>query len=348
MKKIATFPISCVTALLLFAGTATAEARSWRVNSDATKHAHFADINAAMSSSEVLDGDTLYLDPGCNITTQQNVTKKVTIVGTGYFLNTTAHQQACISAPVVMKSAGAKLEGLVIGHGNRLTISADYITVERCSIWDVFWNGTGRYVSFRQCYVTGRIVGNGISNTTSINCTIENCIIYYDWTSASFSAISDMMSAVVRNNYVKVINTNSTNIINNMGNGTIVNNIFVQPRDRNKIFGTLTECVVRKNVMSCDENTYATYPENKSIGTNDESAVFALEGTNDQLYTLKEGSPAIGAATDGGDCGPTGGLYPYVPSGFPFGMPHFQSSSISTRPQSGKVSVSQQVIIQNQ
>ena len=73
-----------IAALLFFAG-GHSDAASWRINNNANRKAHFTDINAAMSSTDVVDGDTLYIDPGCNITGQQNVTKQVTIVGTGYW-----------------------------------------------------------------------------------------------------------------------------------------------------------------------------------------------------------------------------------------------------------------------
>ena len=49
---------------MLVAKASTVHASSWRVNNDATKKAHFVDINAAMASEEVQAGDTLYLDPG--------------------------------------------------------------------------------------------------------------------------------------------------------------------------------------------------------------------------------------------------------------------------------------------
>lgn len=340
------FLTTALSAVLLFAGGQQADAASWRINNNANRHAHFTDINAAMSSNDVVAGDTLYLDPGCLITSTQNVTKRVTIIGTGYFLDGTI-MSASINAGVYLKAVGIKFEGVAIAHGKRLSIEANDVIVERCSIWDVFWSGTGQNTTFRQCYVTGRIVGNGISNISSSGCTIENCIIYYDW-DGNYCAISDLYNATLRNNYVRSVTANSNNLIGNLGNSIVINNIFIQQRNKNNIRGTLTDCNYNNNVMSCDEGNYSTFPDNLSLGTNDESTVFALEGTNDQRYQLKDDSPAKGYATDGGDCGPFGGRYPYVPSGYPLGMPRFESSAVGTRPQSGQVSVTQEVTIQKQ
>lgn len=78
-----TFLTTALSAVLLFAGGQQADAASWRINNNANRHAHFTDINAAMSSNDVVAGDTLYLDPGCLITSTQNVTKRVTVIGTG-------------------------------------------------------------------------------------------------------------------------------------------------------------------------------------------------------------------------------------------------------------------------
>ena len=87
---------------------------------------------------------------------------------------------------------------------------------------------------------------------------------------------------------------------------------------------------------------------NNKYGYTSEADIFTLTGQNDQRYQLKDDSPAKGAADDGGDCGPYGGRFPYVPSGYPLGMPRFETSAADTRPQSGQVSVTQTVTIQKQ
>ena len=69
---------------------------------------------------------------------------------------------------------------------------------------------------------------------------------------------------------------------------------------------------------------------------------------NDQLYQLKEDSPAKGYATDGGDCGPYGGLTPYVPGGLPNGYPYYTKAIIPAKSKNGKVNVSLKIKMQNE
>ena len=71
----------------------TASARSWRIHHNEKQLPDFTDINAACASSDVQAGDTLYLEPGCSITTAQNVTKTLTIIGCGYEAIRICHHQ---------------------------------------------------------------------------------------------------------------------------------------------------------------------------------------------------------------------------------------------------------------
>ena len=348
MKKTTTIK-TLMAATLLAVAAANANAASWRINSATTKKPHFADINAAMASSDVVAGDTLYLDPGCLLTSTQNVTKRVTIVGTGYFLTGTPHLAASVTGAVYMKAEGSKMEGVEIAA--KLYIAANNVTIERCKLRGVTYSGSNaQYAIIRQCYCdlnsnsTDRILGAGTASTTSAYWTIENCIIFK---SNDTDPIRYLLAPVIRNNYICEGYSSNSATVAYVTNAIIQNNILINTKfmtDGGAPY-TASGCVVTNNVWHAESQTY---PDNIVIGTNTEDAVFALQGTNDQRYTLKEGSPAIGAATDGGDCGPTGGLYPYVPSGFPLGMPHFQTSSISSRPQSGEVKLTQQVSIQNQ
>ena len=86
MKAKQIFKAALAAAVLTFVGAQTVSAKSWRVNNNSTKKANFVDINAAMASADVVAGDTLYLDPGCVMASSQTISKAVTVIGTGYFL----------------------------------------------------------------------------------------------------------------------------------------------------------------------------------------------------------------------------------------------------------------------
>lgn len=328
------------TVLLLFVG-GHSDAASWRINNNANRYAHFSSINAAMDSNKVLDGDTLYLDPGCTLTTEQTVSKRVTIIGTGYFLNN-GLQPATVNANLRLNCANIKVMGLQMT--NTVYIGANNVTLERCKIGRVYYSGTAQYATIRQCYFeNGVIQGAGQTSTSSAYWTIENCIIIY---SDNYDPIQYLYFPIIRNNYIRPNYSQGSASVAYVYGGMMVNNICINTKFiANANPYEMTECVIQNNVFHV-ASLKDTYPNNVFIDENTEEAVFALEGSNDLRYQLKEDSPAKGAANDGGDCGPYGGTHPYVPSGYPMGMPRYVSSSSGTRATDGKVSFSNQVTIQ--
>ena len=344
MKKTITISI-CVAVLAMIA--TTANAKSWRINSDETKNADFASINAAMSSSEVIAGDTLYLDPGCTLTGTQTVTKQVTIVGLGYFRDDSPHNFAIIKGALYLRNPLIKVEGVILE--GKTYFEAQYVTLERCKTSDIGFGGsqyTAKYATIRQCYVTGQIMGAGETDVRTSNWTIENCIIIY---SNSYDPINRFYNPIIRNNYIKpsYSSAGSASVAYITG-GMMINNIcfntnFLDSGGPYK----MTDCVITNNVFHA-ASVKEAYPNNVFIDTNKEETVFVLKGTNDQRYQLKADSPAKGAATDGGDCGPFGGLYPYVIGGKPAGYPYYTKAVIGTRAENGKINVSLNIKMQNE
>ena len=341
-----------IAALLFFVG-GPSDAASWRINNNANRKAHFTDINAAMSSSKVQEGDTLYLDPGCTLTTSQTVSKQVTIIGTGYSLETKAHDVAAINGTLYIKAAGTKIEGVAItvtGSDRTWYVQAANVTIERCH--NHFISVEAQHVNIRQCRGF-HYFGKGKNSMTSAYCTIENCMLG----TASAVNIYDFYLATIRNNYLwtEASSTSYAGLLNNLGSCTIVNNIIVgsQQPDKMLTVANLSDCIFTNNIMSCAEGTYPSFPENICLGTNTTPEVFTVRlvdrTLSDKLFIpVKDLEQAKGYANDGGDCGPFGGLYPYVFSGLPFGQPYFVSGSAGFRATDGKVSFSNQVNIQKQ
>lgn len=339
MKKTISISI-CVAVLAMTATTATA--KSWRINNDVSKKADFTDLNAAMSNSDVQAGDTLYLDPNCAITGTQTVTKQVTIVGSGYFRTNAPQGFSYIMGALKLNAQYIKVEGVIMT--DYVYLYADYITIERCKTgWITISsnNGSAKYATIRQCYIP-RIYGGGDNNTSFA--TIENNIFI-----CGSTPIDNLKVPTIRNNYVKCTETgNGQRVLDKIYEGIITNNILMQSASKNLVLGSVSDCTISNNVMSCTEGTYSSIGENKYLGSTDESIVFALEGTDDQRYQLKADSPAKGYATDGGDCGPFGGLYPYVISGLPAGYPYYTKANIGTRAKDGKINVSLNIKMQNE
>ena len=336
-----------MAALLLTTMAGTASARSWRINSHAARKAHFLDINAACSSEDVVDGDTLYLDPGCDITSIQTLSKRLTLIGTG--TSGQAHQAAILSQRLYVTAAGAKVEGLYLTGGD-LCPQANDIVVERCYVnCNLHTNGTtAQSVTIRQCQINGQILGIGATDTRTQGWTIENCLVF----SGSYEAIKQLYTPTIRNCYVR--NTSSSTsassygyCLRNLGNAIITNNIILNKNlDRN--YANLTNCTMTNNVISRAEDT--EFPDNTFLNsdyTDAEPLIFTFEG-NEQDYRLKDGSLAAGVGVEGEDCGPFAGAYPYVPYCRPYGIPYFTHATASSRPTDGKVSINHQVTIQKQ
>ena len=328
-------------AVALVALTATAvQARSWRINNDVTKAPDFTDLNAAMASENVADGDTLYLDAGTNFTAEQNVTKKVTIVGPGYEA-TLPYGIATISGTLNLKAADIKVEGVNITGGTK--IQADYVTLERCKTYYLGCSGTCRYATIRQCYVVrtdnySAIGGFGKTETKSAFWTVENCIISSGGSWAK--CISDLYSAVIRNNLLLNTGTYSSWNLCALGNADITNNIIVNT-------GSVYNCISDIEGKFINNVVGQNYAAETNYVTGSTSTDIIFTGDYER-YTLIEDSPAKNYGTDGTDCGIFGGLYPYVKGGLPQGHPYYTKAAISSRAKNDKVNVSLQIKMQNE
>ena len=338
--------------VMMAVGT-NSHAKSWRVNNDTTRGAQFADINAAMSSADVQDGDTLYLDPGSNLSSNQNVTKCVTIIGNGFFHDLQQpYGYASISGRIYLKAAGCKIEGVVMSNEWCCFVAADNVTIERCKLTGALQSSGNncKNAIIRNCYFSASrgISGQGTSSLYTAYWTIENNIIftdyYNDYGSIYPSSIASLYSPMIRNNYI-YCGSSSGGVVN-ITNGTILNNIIVKYKYINQMFNNLTDCIVNKNVLSGAEDT--TYPSNKFLNSNDQAAIFTMTGANDLQYQLCENSPAKGYAIDGGDCGPYGSGYTYVPGGLPLGMPYYTEATIGSMAHDGKVNVTLKISVQDE
>ena len=315
----------------------TAEARSWRINHDAMQRPDFADINAAMASSDVVAGDTLYLDPGCGLTTDQTISKQVTVIGCGYFRADAPHAMASVLGQISINAPYTKIEGVIFGSA--VNVRASNVILERCKVSGEIrignGNTTAQNVTVRQCYAV-RVVGQGKTAMNSAYCTIENCIIMHN---GDYGVISDLYFPTIRNCYLREAHSSSSLsescIFHSVSHATVVNSIYVNAPKSSQIWSGSDTEQNQNNISSATEG-------------NTEAAIFSLAGGDDRRYQLKEDSPARGAAADGGDCGPFGGATPYVLSGLPAGHPYYTKAVIAPRSENDKVKVSLQIKMQNE
>lgn len=322
----------------------TAQARSWRINNDTTKMANFASINAAMNSTDVTAGDTLYLDPGCSLTSGQThtVRKRVTIIGTGYTGVKLPHRGASISGDLYLYAEGIKLQSLNISA--TVYIRANNITIERCycsRISNDRSDYNAQYATIHNCYVSDYLVGCGATETSTAFWTIENSI----FSSTNATCIRGLYNATIRNNLIVNSSTStgtnySYRCLSQLTDCQIVNNIIIKTKSPANALYSVDATQLHNNVISSNTN-----PETNRANVTTTDAVY----TGDvQSYALTDDSPARGYGEDGTDCGIFGGLYPYVKGGLPYGHPYYENFVVSSMPVDGKINVSLKVKMQDE
>lgn len=347
MKKF--FVTSLIATFFAMCGAGTAVAASWRVNSNTAMSADFADVNAAMSDERVVAGDTLYIDPGTKISTTQNITKRVTIVGPGYLHQGTPIQSAVFNCVVYIKeaAAGTKIEGCVIEsttfvYGANSILERNYIKYEvylRASNVTVHanyieYNSTNVAISGGKDYI-GTVITNNIIKVTD-----------------NSNAISTLYNATVSNNVIVYSDYIDYRMIKSVYNSVITNNIFIDTYSASRAYFSLSlsnNNVIENNVTSCsaDDTNWADYPNNTFLGGNDLTAIFDTTGIADRYYRLCENSPAKGAGVNGSDCGAYAGDS-YVPSGLPLFYPYFTRVEIPSVTTDGKLNIKLNIKTQNE
>lgn len=301
-----------------------------RVNNSVGVNAPYTTISAAITAAGVNDiimveGSILAYD---NIT----ISKKVTIVGPGYFLSENLNLQASpTSASLSLVSlsagsAGSSFYGLNItgniGLGDN--VPANNMTVSNCRIGALTLSGDANNFFISGCYITNSII---------------------------FSNLSQFTGTILHNNYLGVFATGGSNLITltqNVVGGNVgqVSNCDMQ----NNIFmagfaGPANGAIIKNNVFTVTQASLASIGapvDNTNIFSATAANLFlGLTGnTTDTQWRLKAGSPAIGAGISGEDCGMYGGATPYRPSGIQSGQPTINSfTTPSSIPKNGTLNV---------
>ena len=300
-----------------------ANARVWRINNIPGVHKDFADPAAAIASSSVVHGDTLYVEGSSISYGSFNLTKRLVIIGTGYFLNGTNSNPGLQANPnpssfgntyIIFDSTGSGsvlmgLSAFFMGASQNLGSATDNITITKCQVNSVgifYGYITGTVMNgwkINKCYITGQ-VGDG--SLVMQNWDVSNNIIV---SSINLSNAGNLNN-IVRNNII-----NSTITLNQ---AYFANNV---------IYSTFNviNVTVKNNLGIGNPVGFGTYAGiNGNVNNLTEATIFlGLTGNStDGQYRLKAGSPAIGAGLTVGtvvtpDCGAFGGPDPYILSGIP-------------------------------
>jgi hypothetical protein len=317
MKKYTTFlTILC----LLFAGTAFSQ-NHWRVNNAFGVDADFDNIPAAVDSASA--GDIIYIE-GTNIpySTNFNIEKPLTLIGPGYFLASNDSTQANVSTAIISGtinllpgSEGLYMAGLTINAN--LRISASNLIIERNNI-----------STLQMGYSTD--IGNVVIRQNYIYSIYDNN--YYTSAVIKNNIVVQRISNSFRANWLIYNNTvygSQTGTMIEVYNSSVKNNIVINTQGAASYDCIDTDPMRNNNIEFnvCNKVPYNQPELENNIWDADPALVFILDGNNETMLYLLEGSPAIGYGENGQDCGAYGDLTPYILSGMP-PVPHIFKANV--------------------
>ena len=293
------------------------------------KGGDFADIKAAMEDSRVQDGHVLQLLPGTSIGGNSYVNKAVTIKGNGY-----KDRNDGYIGTVYIDHDNVTLKQLYLGS---VYLQANNATIEHCRTSGIA--GTENYesddVTIRGCFVLGTV--HSYYKNICYGWNISNNIIFA--TNYWGNILDYLEEATVDHNLIiNYYNENVTGLyaVGTVKNSSFTNNIFIRQMFSQGISPDATGSATKfeYNIVS-NTGTYSSWPTNKT-GYRNMEELFVCTGSNltDTYYKLAAGSPAIGYANDGGNCGPWSGKYPYWINGIEPDSTHWKlDPTLTTDPQ---------------
>ncbi|NOZ74165.1 MAG: hypothetical protein GXO90_02145 [FCB group bacterium] len=286
-----------------------------RVNNISGTGATYTTLQAAHDAASA--GDTLAIDASLTYGSL-TVTKRLVIIGPGYFLGQNPETQANISPAGVdyillnSGSEGTVITGLLIK--SYITVNASNIIIKRNLIQS----------SYSSYLIT---IYGSVSNTI-----IKQNYIYSTYSYRKCVNISANSQANITNNYIggsgtssnyQAIQSTNTSVV------TIENNVIDGGLDLNDASASIKNNILIDGTVSglsggytnniANDGQFGSADDNQTVA--DMTTVFLYSGSTDGQWQLKTGSPAIGAGVDGVDCGMFGGIAPYVLSGIPGPLP---------------------------
>lgn len=342
MKKI-------VFMLTLLVAAVGAEAKYWKIGPGSVAGMDFASINAAMSSSNVAKGDTLYLDQYYNENKDQTVTKQVVIIGTGYDTSLTdEHVVARLTSTLLLKANGivvksARLENVYF-YNEECIVERCYMTLGKTQ------STTAGLNHIYSCYVNGTISGYDSNNFSKYD--IQNCVIIYNSSSHNICYLTS--SKIQFNTILRNYSSSSYYCMSLIKNSNITNNIILSyyssfyNNDINSgVYSSGSGNSIEHNLLS-HSTSLSYYPTNKHGYGGKYSELFVCTGSYSDYYRLAEKSAALEYATDGGEVGCHGGMFGCPSGGRPQYIPYFTKVTVESRSEDGKLPVSVTIKIQDE
>jgi len=308
-----------LTALLL---PLTLCAKIWIVDSNpGSASKDFTNLQAAHDGASA--GDTLYLiGSGVSyISAKVTITKRLIIIGPGYFLENPDTQVSLLSATLDKSTNNPCEEGLVFAAGSegsvlmgvtmigQIIISTSNILIKRNTFrWRLCGNFSAAYI---------RVQGSFVSIVQNYMQTPETSFGPSVLIDPGFSNISIRNNHLVRGGAYSIISSGSgIEISNNIIESALnVSNSLIQ---NNLIYGSPTTSSWPGSIIRHNISIFGSFTAtNGNLINVPLGSIVIGTGTTDGRWKLKDGSPAIGSGYNGVDMGMFGGNEPYILSGIP-------------------------------
>lgn len=322
------------TGLVLFALVLfnTAQAKIWRLNNNgnAPNPAIVADftgtLQAVHDNASVVSGDTIHIEQSPTTYGSCIFTKRLVVIGAGYFLNQNPFTQVNIDYGSTVgdltfynnNAAGSHVFGLTTGV---VYMGVNNLLVARCQLTSLLYIGnTGAAdlngMTLRQCFLNGQTTSGQTmvrSNTGTgliTNMDFSNNIFRFPGFNFALT-LNAKVSGLFKNNVVSAyygVNIQNFYVLNNIGLSAVNSP------------NTFTNSVLEYNVGTIATMFVTPLGANNIIGLGNQTKtavqIALLGGTStDNGNSLAVSSECIGAGKDAADCGAFGGDYPYKLSG---------------------------------
>ena len=284
-----------------------------RVNNNENADADYTNLQDA--NDNAMDGDTLYVEGSPTAYDMVQLSKKLTIIGPGYFLNENEMTQANgVSANVNNiyfnpGSTGSIIMGLVTSD---IYVAVNDLILVRCRIQDIYINSICDNILILQNYINNiQTLNSGIITNSIISNNLLNGIVLYS-SSGSLQITNNVLIGSYWDHNISCYNASISDNIISYTTGYISTN---------------TGNAINNNILATDGtnangNQYNVVMANVFVDFNGTQGY-----SSDGKWQLKVGSPAIGAGLNGVDCGAFGGVSPYILSGIP-ALPHIYEANI--------------------
>lgn len=345
-----------ISFLALLVAVTSAEAKSWKIGPNSVNGMDFTDINAAMASSSVAAGDTLYLDQYFSTSVKQSVTKRVVIIGTGYDTSFTDEKVvATLTDSLTLMVDSIQVKSVKLAS---VKIYANECTLDRCYTGTIqigkVPNGLNHIYS---CYIIGT-VGNQVlasSTITSVSGSTTNTYVnaQFDIQNCLFNSsgyhVRYLTNSIINNN--TFVNNANSYCVYYVDNSQITNNIIHNKYYNGYYYGIASNCLETGSGNTIEHNiAYQNISSSNSYNSSI-AQLFVSTGNYSDYYKLKTNvtdNYALTYGTDGGEVGCHGGMFGCPSGGRPQYIPYFTKVVVGQRTENGTLPVSVEVKIQDE